>query len=261
MSDISATRADPTVAVASGVGQWSRRVASESDPWCCSLMPGGLRSQLGGDRRRRPTAATLPWTPRSWRAWPTFAERRARGVPLERVLWTAGHYAIERLVVDRTPRARATSSTGPLSPRTPGGDEDGQVADRRRGTSRRPRWRSSRRRCWARSRPTSPTSRRPSPPPWGCPPRPRPAVGPWRYPTADHVLLLFLDGFGYVRYTRGPGRRTHPQPGRAARAAAGPDRVSAQHPRGHGGPADRRAAPGQRGGRAQHPQHRDRDSL
>jgi hypothetical protein len=126
-----------------------------------------------------------------------FADEE-RGVPLERVLWTAGHYAIERLVVTEPEGARREFEWAAAA-----GDawwrEDGQLAV---GGKVFPVSRLEIEppallgRVQARITDLAPTVAAAL----GLP-APAQATGQaLEVPQAGHVLLLFLDGFGYVRY-------------------------------------------------------------
>jgi hypothetical protein len=127
-----------------------------------------------------------------------FADEE-QGVPLERVLWLAGHYAIQRLIVTESQDTRHQFEWAPTA-EDAWWQEDGQV---KIGGE------------------TFPVSRLEAEPPallgqvearitdiaptvaavLGLP-DPTQATGqPMAVPQASHVLLLFLDGFGYVRYT------------------------------------------------------------
>ena len=127
-----------------------------------------------------------------------FADEE-RGVPLERVLWTAGHHAIERLIVTGSEGARREFEWAPAAENA-WWREDGQVEI---------------------SGETFPASRVEVEPPallgqvqariTDIAPTVAAALGlsapvqatgeTMSVPQASHVLLLFLDGFGYLRYT------------------------------------------------------------
>ena len=127
-----------------------------------------------------------------------FADEE-RGIPLERVLWTAGHYVIERLVVTEPEGARHEFEWAAVA-EDAWWREDGQVAI---GGETFPVARVEVEppallgQVQARITDIAPTVAAAL----GLP-APAQATGPaLEAPDAGHVLLLFLDGFGYLRYT------------------------------------------------------------
>jgi hypothetical protein len=123
-----------------------------------------------------------------------------RGVPLERVLWTAGHYVIERLVLTEPEGARHEFEWASTVAEDAWWQEDGQVEI---GGETFPVARVEAEppallgQIQARITDIAPTAAAAL----GLP-APAQATGhSLNAPAADHVLLLFLDGFGYVRYT------------------------------------------------------------
>jgi len=127
-----------------------------------------------------------------------FADEE-RGVPLERVLWTAGHYVIERLVLTEPEGTRHEFEWAPVAEDAWWG-ENGQVAiggetfPVARVKAEPPATLGQTQTCITDIAPTVAAA-------LGLP-VPAQATGhSLDAPTASHVLLLFLDGFGYVRYT------------------------------------------------------------
>lgn len=125
--------------------------------------------------------------------------REERGIPLERVLWAAGHSAVERLIVTEPQGARhelewaaaAADAWWRESGKVEAGGELFPVAR----VEAQPPARLGQ--VEARITDIAPTAAAVL----GLP-APAQATGrPLDAPAAGRVLLLFLDGFGYVRYT------------------------------------------------------------
>jgi hypothetical protein len=132
-----------------------------------------------------------------------FADEE-RGVPLERVLWTAGHYAIQRLALTEPEGARhevewaAVAEDAALYPTL--WQKDGKVTI---GGETFPVARVEVEppallgQVQARLTDIAPTVAAAL----GLPAPAQASGSALDAPAASHVLLLFLDGFGYVRYT------------------------------------------------------------
>ena len=126
-----------------------------------------------------------------------FADKE-RGVPLERVLWTAGHYAIERLVLTGAEGARHEYEWAAVA-----GDawwqKDGQVTVSgetltvARLEIEPPALLDQVQASIIDLAPTAAAA-------LGLPAPAQASGQALKAPRASHVLLLFLDGFGYVRY-------------------------------------------------------------
>jgi hypothetical protein len=127
-----------------------------------------------------------------------FADEE-RGVPLERVLWTAGHYAIERLIVTEPEGARHEFEWAPVAEdawwRENGQVEiEGETFPVSRVEVKPPALLAQ---VKARLTDVAPTVAATL----GLPAPAQASGSALEAPAAGHVLLLFLDGFGYLRYT------------------------------------------------------------
>lgn len=169
-----------------------------------SLLALALLSCLAGCARSweaavvAPNGSGLVVDNKVWESLSTFAVEE-HGVPLERMLWLAGHYAIERLVVTDPEGTRHEFKWAPIA-EDAWWLEDGQVQI---GGETFPVSRVEVEppallgQVQARMTDIAPTVSAAL----GLP-VPAQATGkPLAVPQASHVLLLFLDGFGYVRYT------------------------------------------------------------
>lgn len=127
-----------------------------------------------------------------------FADEE-RGVPLERVLWTAGHYLVERLVLTEPEGARHEFEWAAVAENAWWG-ENGQVEV---GGETYPISRLEVKsptllgQVQARLTDLAPTLAAAL----GLPAPAQASGSALDAPAASHMLLLFLDGFGYVRYT------------------------------------------------------------
>ena len=127
-----------------------------------------------------------------------FADEE-RGVPLERVLWTAGHYAIERLVITEPEGARHELEWAAVAEdawwKDNGEVEVGGEAFPVAGVEAEPPELLGQ--VQARIIDIAPTAAAAL----GLPAPDQAAGTALEAPAASHVMLLFLDGFGYQRYT------------------------------------------------------------
>ena len=137
------------------------------------------------------------------KAMERFAEEDAEGVPLEQVLWTAGHQAVETVTVVDDEGVRHEYDWAEVALEAqwlPGGTIliAGEELDAAQVEAEPPALLS---RVTASITDLAPTAAaglgldRPA----ASTGQPLPAIG--GAVGVDHVLLLFLDGFGYVRYT------------------------------------------------------------
>jgi len=127
-----------------------------------------------------------------------FADEE-RGIPLERVLWTAGHYAIERLVLTEPEGVRHDFQWAAVA-------EDAWWRDNGQVEIGGEPFPVSRVEVEPPALLAQVQARITDLAPAGAAalglPAPAQATGsPLEAPAARHVLLLFLDGFGYIRYT------------------------------------------------------------
>jgi hypothetical protein len=122
-----------------------------------------------------------------------------RGVPLDRVLWTAGHYAIERLTVTEPEGARHEFEWAAAT-EDAWWQENGQVEIRGEAfpvahlEAEPPALLGQVQARITDIAPTVTTA-------LGLPAPAQTMGHALEAPAASHALLLFLDGFGYVRYT------------------------------------------------------------
>jgi hypothetical protein len=126
-----------------------------------------------------------------------------RGVPLERVLWTAGHHAIERLILTEPEGAHHDFQWAAVAEdawwRENGQVEiDGEAVPVSRVEVEPPVLLGQ---VQARITDLAPTAAAAL----GLPAPAQATGSALEAPAASHVLLLFLDGFGYVRYTEALG--------------------------------------------------------
>ena len=126
-----------------------------------------------------------------------FADEE-RGVPLERVLWTAGHYAIERLIVTGPEGARSEFEWAAVAEdawwRENGQVEiGGETFPVSRVKAQPPALLGQ---VQARIIDLAPTAAAAL----GLPAPAQASGSALEAPAASHVLLIFLDGFGYLRY-------------------------------------------------------------
>ncbi len=128
----------------------------------------------------------------------SFANEK-RGVLVERVLWAAGHYAIERLVLTEPEGARHEFEWAAIT-EDAWWRENGQVAiggetfPVARVEAEPPAMLSQVQACITDIAPTVAAA-------LGLPIPAQASGSALDAPTASHVLLLLLDGFGYLRYT------------------------------------------------------------
>jgi hypothetical protein len=127
-----------------------------------------------------------------------FADEE-RGVPVERVLWTAGHYAVDRLLMTEPEGARHEFEWAAAA-------EDAWWREGGQATIRGETFSVARveveppallGQVQARITDIAPTVAAAL----GLPAPAQATGSALEAPSASHVLLLFLDGFGYVRYT------------------------------------------------------------
>ncbi len=180
-------------------------------------------------------------------------------MPLERVLWTAGHQVIERLIVVE-PEGTRHEFAWPTVAGDAWWQDNGQAHHWHRSITSRPH--SSRAASLAEPGPGEHhrpgTDRSPA---LGLPAPSQATGNALEVPNAQTMYCSFSLMAWATYATPKPAKRTAPQPSSVRRASGWPDRLPADAPASHQPLADRCIAWGQRRGPARHSQDRDRDHL